>query len=395
MEFEVFGIKADLAIRNQVYYHETRQMELYEKLKVPCVILVTCHRFEIYSLEKIDSDFLVHNYQEHPIEIYTYSNKEAYRHLLEVCCGLHSQIFGEDEIFHQVKTAYAFANLNQPLNKDLHRIFQTAFRFTKKIKEHYKIAQHPLSLSYITYQEIKKRIDLAKKVVLVIGSGQMAKQLVQNLKNEPIQGYLVSRNIDHAQTVVKDLPNFTIVPYKDRYEIAKRADLILSATAAPHLVLKPFEHEQPILAFDLASPSDIEKQLNIELYTLDDLARIAKENLELRKEDLAAIQNHIQSEIELFSHWSQQKKVEETLDSLQQKIQDISQETFAYLEHKLELNEREKKIVQKSIKAALFRLVKTPIQQLKNGQSADHETIKTLFDLEREKYEDKNRKPRQ
>lgn len=395
MEFEVFGIKADLAVRNQVHYHEIKQMELYEKIKVPCVILVTCHRFEIYSLEKIDSDLLVHKYQNHSIELYTYSNQEAYRHLLEVCSGLHSQIFGEDEIFHQVKKAYAFANLNQPLNKDLHHIFQAAFRCTKEIKERYKISQHPLSLSYITYQEIKRRLDLDKKIVLIIGSGQIASQIVQNLKNEPIQGYLVSRNVDHARTLVKHLPNFTIVSYENRYTIAKRADLIISATAAPHLVLKRFEHEQPIIAFDLASPSDIEKQPNMELYTLDHLAAIARQNLELRKEGLAQIKVHIQKYVAAFEHWNQQKEVEETIDSLQQKIQDISQDTFHYLEHKIDLNEREKKIVQKSIKAALFRLVKTPIQQLKNGEPSDYKTIKTLFDLEREKYEDKNRKSRQ
>lgn len=49
MEFEVFGIRADLDVRTKVPWNETELMDLYEKIGQPCVILTTCHRFEIYS----------------------------------------------------------------------------------------------------------------------------------------------------------------------------------------------------------------------------------------------------------------------------------------------------------------------------------------------------------
>ena len=58
MEFEVFGIQADLDVRSHVAWSETEIRKLYEQIDQPCVILVTCHRFEIYSIRPIDQDNL-------------------------------------------------------------------------------------------------------------------------------------------------------------------------------------------------------------------------------------------------------------------------------------------------------------------------------------------------
>ena len=63
------------------------------------------------------------------------SGKDAVSYLLELTCGLHSQIFGEDQILSQVKDALSTARINGTTNTVLEVLFRTAITAAKEVKQ--------------------------------------------------------------------------------------------------------------------------------------------------------------------------------------------------------------------------------------------------------------------
>ncbi len=381
MEFEVFGIRADLDVRTKVPWNETELMDLYEKIGQPCVILTTCHRFEIYSEIPVETAPILKRYEKEPIEIYTKSGKEAILHLLEVVNGLHSQIFGEDEILRQVKQAYEFSVHMHRCSSALHFIFQQAVKCGKEARTKYRMSQHPLSLAYIA---VRSMGDVSGKKILLTGNGEIAARILNYLKDKPCEIMITARNKEHAASMLETVRHAVFVPFRQRYEAASQCDILCSATSAPHYVYRYFPCSKPLQLYDFASPRDIdpafEHDPDASVYTLDTLAAIAKENENIRHQELGHVRKLIDQYAETIRACKQDAARNHTLLSLQQAVELVSRETYEYLEHKLDLNEREKSILKKSLNASMFRLMRTPIQEIsRHYDQLEPETLNRLF----------------
>ncbi|MFA1014857.1 NAD(P)-dependent oxidoreductase [Dubosiella newyorkensis] len=388
MEFEVFGIDADQSVRDQVHYSERECMLLAQDIGQPCLILQTCHRFEIYSKKPIDPDRIVQAYQGLPIKIYTYKDQEAYRHLLEVVNGLHSQIFGEDEILHQFKMAYERACLSYDFDAALHHIFQEALRCGKECRRDYQLSKHPLSLSYLAAQEIKKRKgDLRKRRILVLGGGKIAQQVVAHLQNTNATVHVALRRQEQISCFLREGIELAPIPFEAKEQYAQQADVVIAATSAPHIVLDTRSLSKETMLLDLSSPRNLLGAIDQEIYTLDTFAVLSKRNLSFRQENLEYIQERIEHFIQEFKAWETRQDTKETIQTLHEQIDTIANDTSLYLRRKLDLNEREQRLAAQSVQAALFRLLKTPLQNVKGDQEHYHPMLKALFDLEEKEEE--------
>ena len=88
-------------------------LKMKETLCEEVVIINTCNRTEIYLKSSLSQNIIIQevfntlNWDEEFIKYIFYSNdNQAITHLLEVSCGFHSKILGEDQILGQVKDAY-------------------------------------------------------------------------------------------------------------------------------------------------------------------------------------------------------------------------------------------------------------------------------------------------
>ena len=136
--------KTPLQIRQQFAFskeeHRSFLSGLVEKKGMTGgVIVSTCNRSEIYftggqgkmdEVEEFLSSFKQINKENIKKYCLYYQGKKAVRHLFQVTCGLDSMVLGEDEILHQVKEAYLFANNNGYTNSELNIIFQGAFNLS-------------------------------------------------------------------------------------------------------------------------------------------------------------------------------------------------------------------------------------------------------------------------
>jgi len=76
--------------------------------------------------------------------------------------------------------------------------------------------------------------------------------------------------------------------------------------------------------------------------------------------------------------------MDETIESLQKRCHAIVEDSYAYLERKLELTDREQKLVRKVLNASLQRLLREPIRELKQLDTEEEqeeykEMIQRLF----------------
>ncbi|MGL6106607.1 glutamyl-tRNA reductase [Romboutsia sp.] len=408
MKIGVVGVNHNLApitIRESVSFTEMQKIEainfLLDQEIEEVIILSTCNRSEIYiqskdidSKIKIVEDFYEKFFNARDIKEFLFCKNgiDAIHHIFNVTAGLDSIVLGEDQILGQVKDAHDFSMKLGASKKVFNKLFREAITTAKDIKHTTKISQQPLSISYIGVKFLQEKIgSLEGKNALVIGVGKMSKLTMKHLEEEKVNNiYVSNRNHGKVKEIEDDYKNVVSIQYEDRYKILNDVDIVISATASPHIVIK--KEEMPIInrkiyMMDIALPRDIDPKINeldnIEVYDIDDLKNIHDQNDQKRKELANVGYEIIAQKIEEFLVWEDSIYIDPTIESLNDKCLEIREDTLDYILKKTNLDARDKKIVDKMITSALRRLIRDPIINLKQvkDKGKREEYIKLIEEL--------------
>ena len=117
------------------------------------------------------------------------------------------------------------------------------------------------------------------------------------------------------------------------------------------------------------------------------LGKIVDANRRQRQELMAEGQKMIDVALKETVEWLSTTGVDGTIQSMQQRCEEIVEDSFSYLNRKLDLNAREQKILKKILKASLHRLVREPILELKQARTRQQQeeyerTLQELFHLQ-------------
>lgn len=311
-----------IEIREKLYFSRKQLGDLlvnllsYQGIKAS-VILSTCNRVEFYAVsEDIENgastlkNYLssYHSQELKIIEpyIYTYIGKEAILHLFNVAAGLDSQIIGESQILEQVKFAFDQARRIEATNSLLDIIFTQAIKVAAKVKGETNISLGNVSAASIALDFIKTRFgSLTDKKILIIGLGKISQLLIDCLKKEKVNAvFVANRNYEKAKELAKQI-NAQVVRFDQLKEKLQDADIVISATASPHLILKRedlMDIKKPLLIIDLAVPRDIDPQVKtisgVSLFSLEDLDFIIERKLSIRKQSIPAAMEITKKEVE-------------------------------------------------------------------------------------------------
>ena len=411
MDFAVVGVNHNntpINIRETVSFTDTQKIEgvnfLLDNGIEEAIILSTCNRSEVYIYSNNISDKVevVKNFYQDYFDVesieeflFNKTGEEAIKHVFNVSAGLDSLVLGEDQILGQVKDAHDFARQLGSSKKVFNKLFREAITVSKDIKTTTKISHQPLSISYIGIKCLKEKMgSLENKNALVIGLGKMSKLAMKHLEEEQLNNiYVTNRSYEKLKSIQEEYKNLIPIKYEDRYEVMDKVDIVISATASPHTVLKKAEMPKTsnkLIMMDIALPRDIDKNLNefenIEVYDIDDLKKISEANDKKRRELACIGELIIDEKIEEFNEWLDTIKIDPTIQSLNDKCSDIREDTLDYIYRKLDLNCREKKIIDKMLTSALKRLVREPIINLKqikdSGKQEEYiKIVEELFDL--------------
>ena len=291
----VIGISHEnLSLLERENFMRTRPKYIIEKLyaekKINAYInLSTCLRTEFYI--ELNSNININEIKNlFSVDMIVKSGVEAIEYLFKVGCGFYSVIKGEDQILAQVKGAYAEALENKHSSKFLNIIFNKAIELGKKFRTKSMIAHNALSLEAISLKFIKSKFHtIEDKNIFILGIGELAQDILTLLTKEQLKNiYITNRTYHKAEQIKKKFDIVNIVDYREKYKEMIEADIIISATSAPHIVVEydrfvpMMKTDKEYLFIDLAVPRDVDKRLadfeNIEIYNLDDIWEVYNQN---------------------------------------------------------------------------------------------------------------------
>lgn len=413
MDISVIGINHDTApteVREKAAFTNSQKIDVLNYLLDygirEGVILSTCNRSEIYiaydkkdSIKSIDK---VRGYYKLKISIedsedflFEKHGVEAVKHLYYVASGLKSVVIGEDQILGQVKDSIITSMDIGASKKILNKLFREAITTAKEIKREFKISEKPLSVSYIGVKYLKEKIGCLKdKRALMIGFGEMGQLALNHLLEEGLDKiYIANRNTEKIRRMFPNSDVIEVIDFNDRYRVIGEIDIIICSTASPHKVIKydamP-KISREIYILDMAMPTDVESSIGtikgVSLFDIDDLKEISEANLEKRKDLCRSAENIISKNISDFYEWMDTIKVDPLINEINNICKRVEEDSLDYINRKIELNCREKKIIEKILSSALKRVVRNPVLKLKDERDSRKvesyiEMLDDLFDL--------------
>ncbi len=409
MQFGYFGINyknASLAVRDHISFTENKKIDFMQKAESfgvnQCLVLATCNRSEVFYFfeDNAQCEQMKEEYHKtfpdvdlSPILMEKY-DREAITYLFCISAGLESAVLGEDQILGQLKDALMLSKALGYCKKQMHRVVENAMSCAKSLKTKYKISEIPLSVSYIGIREVQRSCGFNGKRVLIVGSGATAMLALKYVKEYETRAvYLCSRNPAHAKIAVSEYSNVKVILYDDRYEKIKDVDIVISATSSPHYAIEADKcrFSMPITFLDLAAPRDVEPRVGenrlVTIINLDTLEQISKDNQRERERLTRLCSKDVNNAVLETVNWLFESRVDFTIESLHKRCDEILEESYSYLNRKLNLSEREQRILKKIMKASLKKLIKEPIVELKKldtpeSQEEYTKMLETLFRFE-------------
>jgi glutamyl-tRNA reductase len=254
-----------------------------------------------------------------------------------------------------------------------------------------------MSISYIGVKFLLEKLGtFENKRFLIVGTGKMGRLALNYvMDSRPGAVYMTNRNHQKVIDLRSDYPDIQMIPYEDRYRIIPEVDVVISATASAHSVIRmkdmPALHS-PVAFMDLAVPQDIEPEIGtlpgVSLFNIDSLMRISEENENRRRLLAAEAQVLLEQDLQEFIEWMHSVKADPAIMSLNTLRKQVEEDTFDYLTRKLEMDPRDRRLMEKMISSALKRMIREPIMMLKSLKDEEEiarysQAVEELFQFRR------------
>ena len=419
MELVVVGLNhstAPIHLRECLAFPENKLEGALRKVHtVPSVkenmIVSTCNRVEVYAATRqteeaiLDLKHFLSQYHGLPLKefeksLYSLMGEEAVRHIFRVASSLDSMVVGEPQILGQIKSAYEMAVESKTSGIILHRLLHRAFHVAKRVRTETKIGDNAVSVSSVAVELAQKIFEvLEKRTVLLIGAGEMCELAARHLISGGVEKvWVTNRTYERAVALAQEFRGEAI-PFNEMNQGLRKVDIVISATDSPQFLIwhdqmaKVIKErkQKPIFFIDIADPRDIEPSVgdieNVYLYNIDDLKKVADENIKDRGKEAQKAEAIIQDEVIKFVNWYHSLEVTPTIVALRNKFEEIrKKELEKTLSLHPNLSEKEKKSLEALTSAIINKILHTPSTLLKQSNEeamADLylDTLRTLFQL--------------
>lgn len=376
------------------------------------IILSTCNRFELYAHLAAERDDAVRlllgwlqaarPFDENAIRphIYQFQEAEAARHLMRVAAGLESLVLGEPQILGQVTEALEAAQAIGSSGPVLTALFRSAIRSGKRARSETEISRHSSSISSVAIARIEStKGSLKDLAVLVIGVGEMAQLAVASLQSRGVgQLAIVNRTCERASALLGDTEGHAYRLDQLREALVK-ADVVISATGAPHLILSretvaaamAERPERGLTLMDIAVPLDIDPEVadlpGVRLINMDALHDGLASARQAREREVPRVEMILDEEMDRWRGKMRELQVLPVIKRLHLEAESIRQrELERTMKHIGEIDEDTFEHIQHLSRALVNQLLHRPTRKLR--QKADRENsagyaavVEELFDL--------------
>lgn len=407
---------APVAVRERLAFSEAALANALERFRSPdveeLVILSTCNRVEFYmqgpdaaaclaSCENFVADFHALEPQDFASCLYRMKELEAVRHLFRVAASLDSMVLGEPQILGQVKAAYYAARDAGRTATVFHYLFERAFNVGKAARNETGISDHAVSVSYAAVQLARKIFeDLRQRTVMVLGAGETSELAARHFVRQGVaEVFVANRTPARAEKLAQSLSAKAIL-WEEFPEHLARADIIVSSTSAPSVIITPGMVQEVVRArrgramffIDIAVPRDIDPAVNglenVFLYDIDGLENVVAANRREREQEALAAEDLVWREVRNFQRWLATRDVVPTIVALRLQAEATRLTELDKALSKLgPLEERERRVIEALTVAITNKFLHPPTVRLKRcastGQAHEEaQLIRDLFDLD-------------
>ncbi len=284
---------SSLPLREAVARREEEITSEFAEFCPGSVVLATCNRFELY----LDAGRETPEFAEAAIarlaaaaelapeelagSARIATDVAAAEHLFAVASGLESAALGEEEIAGQVRRAHTAARTARTMTDRLERVFQTATRTSRAVRERTGVRAAGQSLVRLALVLAERRIAAWEDAeVVLVGTGAYAGATVAALRDRGARRIRVHSPSGRAAAFAASHGLDAVSP--DGVAAAlSGADLVVACSAAQDPLLDVHDFTAPTaqerLLLDLGMPRNIAPEVGglpgIELLDLDTVAR--------------------------------------------------------------------------------------------------------------------------
>lgn len=339
--------KVDIKIRERLSITLSRQSKAIDELKKiyeEVVIISTCNRTEIYLSGCLGSESEIRRIFEVldwdiSLKEYTFylGGIDVAKHLLEVVCGFHSKILGEDQILGQVKSAYELSLKHKAIQSKLLRLFEDAISCGKKFRTESKLYEIPVSSSSIAVNEVE---SFGADSVMVLGYGTIGSLVVKYALGSKFKKIFI---VVRDKNKVSDLNDsrIEILDFNEYKDVINDIDAVISCTSAPHVIIKDeyiSKNGKEIMLIDLALPRDIDEALaenkRVILLDIDTISKLDDNNKKLRNEKMNEYKFLIDDYLNEYKNWLNIREVTYYIHEMKTKGNSVVESRVKSFEHK-------------------------------------------------------------
>ena len=380
------------------------------------VVLSTCLRTEVYAVVERFHDGLADierffrscssamGTDSPPLSelLSCWIDDAAVSHLFEVAAGIDSPVLGEGEILRQVRAAAELARQEHAAGRVLGPLFRHAVEAGKRVRTETAIAQGTTSLAHAAVALAADHLEggLAGRSVLVIGAGEMgagfSKALAQPVG--PARVVVANRSAERAAAVAEQSGAQAVGLSKLDEELA-RADLVLTSTAAPDVVLDVARvrrtmrsrPDRPLLVVDVAVPRDVDPAVadleGVSLLDVEDVRRFAEARMSTRRGEIPAVRAVLTEELERYRASYAARSAAPVVAALRMRAETIRRAELDRQRARLEaLGPEAREIVETVTQRTVAKLLHEPTVRIKDAAGSPRgerlaEALRSLFDL--------------
>jgi glutamyl-tRNA reductase len=380
------------------------------------LVLATCNRIEVFAevdrfhggitdVSRVLARHAGATVEELSPYVTVYYEDQAIGHLCTVAAGLDSMVVGETQVLGQLRAAYALAQEQGTVGRELHPIAQRALRVGKRVHSETGIDRAGASLVSVALDRVTDLLgDLAGRPVLVVGAGSMGALAATTLARRGASVTVSSRTPASAARLAESVGGRQADLEQLPAELGA-ADVLVTCTGATGTVIGTEvvtaalagRGSRPLAIVDLALPRDVEPAVaGLPGVHVVDLAMLQGERAanpgqpvagSVAADDIAAAYALVELETSLLRAERQAAAVAPTVSALRSQAAEVVDAELLRLSTRLpDLGSRERGEIARTVRRVVDKLLHEPTVRVKELASAPNGTdyadaLRALFGL--------------
>jgi glutamyl-tRNA reductase len=319
---------APLAMRERFFivekhrYEVLRQLSSAEGIEEVVVLSIPCRtEFIIWASEPtLAANSLLHFLgKDHGLKLtewehfYRLLDDAAVTYLFRLVAGLDSLVLGERAIAEQVQAAWEQARTVGASGPFLKATLEKALQVAEQVHRETKVGRQAVSFAQAVLESVRQVFgSLEGRKLLLLGTGKTAEQAGRRLIENGVGSVVVIDQSPVRATGLAQALEGSAATLGERWKYMLRADIVISATGCPHVVLTREEAERiaeernrvALMILDIAMPRDVDPEVRrvdgILLYDLETLERTLRNSAEGDLEAAEAAETIVETEARNF-----------------------------------------------------------------------------------------------